>query len=381
MKVLVVEHYFPPHIGAMEEVARNQAASLTLLGHEVTVLTSRHDRALPKREGVDPGYVVRRARALSFVESRFGVTFPLVSPWFLVTAIRAARRADVVHVHDVFYPVCHAAGLAAALTRRPLSITQHVAFVDFPNALVMSVQRLVYRLVGRRLFRRARAIVAYNPIVRSFLLGQGVDPAKILLTHNGIDVDFFSPGCPDDRAALRRRYGLPADRPLVLYVGRLVPKKGYDLVYRARSHNHYTLIAGNGYVETGMHDDDDVRFFGAASREQLRDLYRAADLFVFPAAGEIFTLVMQEAMASGLPVVVADDPGYAEYEDLDRARIALVERSVEGVREAINELVADPARRERMAAYSRELAVQRFSWDANYPAEYAAYIPATIDAQ
>ena len=130
-----------------------------------------------------------------------------------------------------------------------------------------------------------------------------------------------------------------------------------------------------------MHDDDDVRFFGAASREQLRDLYRAADLFVFPAAGEIFTLVMQEAMASGLPVVVADAPGYAEYEDLDRARIALVERSVEGVREAINELVADPARRERMAAYSRELAVQRFSWDANYPAEYAAYIPATIDAQ
>ena len=380
MNVLVVIHYFPPHLGGLEEVGRNQAASLARAGHDVTVITCRHDRRIAKTERVEPGYTVRRVRAMNFVESRFGVTFPIVSPLLLLTLFRAARRADLVHIHEVLYPPSHAAALAAKLARRPLFITQHVAVVAFPNALVRAVQRVAYRLAGRRLFRQARGIVTYNANVRDFVIAQGADPSTVLLHHNGIDTDYFSPTTDDEARRLRREYDLPVDRPVILFVGRLVPKKGYDILYEARSPAYFTLLAGNGYVDTGIRDDEDARFFGPANREQLRDLYRACDVFVFPALGEIFTLVMQEAMASGVPVVTTDDPGYAEY-DLDRDGIAFVERSTSAVRAAIEEILGDEPRRRRMSAYSRGLAVERFSWESNFPDEEAIYANAIPDAR
>jgi len=371
MKILIVIHYFPPHIGGMEEVSKSQAGSLAALGHDVVVLTCRHDRRVPAGESTGAGYRVRRFRALNFIESRFGVTFPIVSPSFIWSAYREARDADVVHIHDVFYPTSHSAALATRLAGKPFVMTQHVALVDFPNRLVMAAQRIVYRLAGRPMLRAARTIVTYNDNVRSFVTGMGIDPDKVLLNHNGVDTGFFAPCSPTERLVLRERH-LPASRPIVLFVGRLVPKKGYDIAYRARSEGYLTVIVGNGYVETGISDDEDVRFFGPADRDQLQDLYRLSDVFVFPAVGEIFTLVMQEAMACGLPVVTTDDPGYAGY-DLDRSRVALVERSAEAVRAALTRIVSDPDLAHRMSGYSRELAVQRFSWDANYPREFAIY--------
>ena len=372
MRVLIVIHYFPPHIGGMEEVARNSATSLAGAGHDVTVLTCRHDRRLPLREVDRRGFAVRRMAALNTIETRLGVTFPIVSPMFLVEAVRLARSADVVHIHDAFYPSSHAAGLATRLVSKPMVMTQHVALVDHPSRVVRAVQRVVYRLAGRPLFARAARIVTYNENVRSFLLEQGVQDEKVLLHHNGIDTDYFTPVEAAERAGLRARYGLPGDRPLVLFVGRLVPKKGYDLVHDARGPRHFTLIVGNGYVDTGYGDDDDVQYYGPASREELRDLYRAADLFVFPAVGEIFTLVMQEAMSSGLPVITTDDPGYASY-DLDRTRIELVTRSAAAIADAIERVLGDGDRQRAMAAYSRRVAVARFSWDANFHEELAVY--------
>lgn len=372
MRVCIVIHYFPPHIGGMEEVARSSAESLVQAGHEVAVLTCRHERGLPRRELLPPGYTVRRFRAVNAVETRFGVTFPIVSPLLFLAAYRAARRADVVHVHDAFYASSHTAALACALARTPMVMTQHVALVEHPSRLVMLVQRLMYRLAGRRLFRRAQSVIAYNENVRSFLLDQGVPEKKVLLHHNGIDTDHFTPADDATRAEIRVRYGLPLDRPVVLFVGRLVPKKGFRFVYDARGVGHYTLIVGNGYLDTGCEDDEDVRFYGPASRDELRDLYRAADLFVFPAVGEIFTLVMQEAMASGLPVVTTDDPGYADY-DLDRSLISFVPRDRDAISSEIERLAGDRAVRQRMAEYSRAVAVERFSWNANFADEIAIY--------
>jgi D-inositol-3-phosphate glycosyltransferase len=104
----------------------------------------------------------------------------------------------------------------------------------------------------------------------------------------------------------------------------------------------------------------------------LLELYQAADVFVVPAVGEIFTLVMQEAMACGLPVVTTDDPGYAEY-DLDLESIALVPRTTEAIDAAVTAVLADAARAARMSAYSRAVALDRFSWRQNYAGEYGVY--------
>lgn len=371
-------HYIPPHVGGMELVVANQAKSLVARGHDVTVLTCRHARGLDRRSLVD-GYVVKRTAAFNWIERRFGITFPLVSPIFFLRAWREIARADIVHLHDVFYTTTHLAALAAVLLRRPFHLTQHVALVEHPSRLVMAVQRAIYRLIGRPLFRRAASVVTYNANVQAHVLSHGAGPARVVLTHNGIDTDAFTPADADEKRRLRAAYGLPVDLPVVLFVGRLVPKKGFRLVAETAGPDHTTLIVGTGVDLDNLGSMPHVTAFGEAGRDEVLDLYRLADLFVFPTQGEIFTLVMQEAMACGLPVVTTDDPGYADYE-LDRDRIRLVPRTADAVRSAIADLLADRGLRDRMSEYSRELAVQRFSWHANYPNEYAIYARASVPA-
>jgi len=371
-RFLIVIHYFSPHIGGMEEVAKHQAQILAELGHEVTVLTLSPERRLPRREITEDGYTIRRIPALNAIENRFNITFPIPSPTLWWALREEVRRADVVHLHDVFYLSSPLAALAATTSKKPFFLTQHVALVDYPSRFVMAVQRMVYATTGRAMFRKATGIVVYNANVRDFVLGRGVADERLVYKHNGIDTQFFLPVGEVDKLALRKRYGVPPDRPVVLFLGRLVPKKGFQFVVDASSPDHTTLIVGSGSVPGSMSGERDVVFFGPASRDEARDLYRLSDLFVFPTTGEIFTLVMQEAMACGLPVVTSDDPGYAEY-DLDRSQIEFIERDQAAVTSAIRSLLASPCRRAAMGRYSRALAEERFSWTSNYHQEYAIY--------
>lgn len=371
----VVIHYYAPHIGGMEQVARCQVSSLAVRGHPVTVVTCAHAPGLaPVSEGA--GWLVRRSRALNFLETRLGITFPIVGPGMLRALWQEIGRADIVHIHDVFYLSSHLAFLVALLRRRRFVLTQHVALVDHPSRLVMAVQQVVYATVGRVMFRRAERIVTYNARVRDFVAVHGAEPSRVVMNHNGIDTGFFSPVGPAARSELRARYGLPQDKPVVLFVGRLVPKKGYDLVIDAADPGHTTLIVGEGAGRPNT-ERDGVVMFGPASPEQLRDLYRLSDVFVFPAVGELFTLVMQEAMASGLPVVTTDDPAYAEY-GLDRSLIGFCARRSGDVRRAVADVIGSPERRKAMAEYSRRLSLERFSWDTNYEQEYVSSYPQAV---
>jgi glycosyltransferase involved in cell wall biosynthesis len=155
-------------------------------------------------------------------------------------------------------------------------------------------------------------------------------------------------------------------------VGRLVPKKGYDIAYDAQSDDYFTLIVGEGVRPARIASNRNVRLFGAANQNELRDLYALSDVFVFPATGEIFTLVMQEAMASGLPVVTTNDPGYEPYE-FSRELVRLVERESGALRVALQQIIADTPQQEAMGAYAREFALDQFDWERNYEQEYRIY--------
>jgi glycosyltransferase involved in cell wall biosynthesis len=368
-RIVVVSHYFLPHVGGIEQVVARQCQSLRQRGHDVTLVTSAHRKVEPDATAsFSAPFRVRRSRALNLLETRFGVPFPVPGPAMLRHLWREIGRADRVHLHDVFYLPSQLAFLVAWLRRRPFHVTQHVALVDHPNRLVMAVQKAIYRTVGGLMLRRALSVITYNVIVHDHVLGLGVDPDKAALINNGVDVTYFVPATPEEKRALRRRFQLPEERPVVLFVGRLVPKKGHDLVLSAASDSHTTLIVGEGVV---THDADrpNVVLFGPATQPQLRDLYRLSDLFVFPAAGEIFTLVMQEAMACGLPVITTDEPGYGRY-GITPGMIRFCPRTPEAVAGAVRSLLDDDHLRQAMSAYSRRLAEVGFSWESNYNREY-----------
>ncbi len=139
--------------------------------------------------------------------------------------------------------------------------------------------------------------------------------------------------------------GLPPDEVLVLFVGRPVPKKGIDLLLEAAGDDVSVVVAGGELA--APRPGGRVITLGAVSQDLLADVYRACDIFVLPSEAEAFPLTVQEAMASGLPVITTDDPGYDMYQ-LDRELVRLVPRRVLELRAAILELVADPHLRARM---------------------------------
>jgi glycosyltransferase involved in cell wall biosynthesis len=353
----MVCHFYPPHVGGIENVVHDEAVRLVELGHEVVVLTSdgHYSRV------VEDGVTVVRVAAWNGLERRAGVPFPVFSPSLLVRAWRWVGWADVVHVHDCFYLTSWTAGLAAVLRRTPSVLTQHVAMVEHPAAAVMLIQKLVYGIAGRGLVRRARRVFTINDHVAAFVAELGASRDKVVVLENGVDENVFRPAVDErERAGIRRSHGLPLDRDLVLFVGRLVPKKGIDLLLEAADPDYDLVIVGSG--GDGVHRDrPNVHRLGGLSARAVAEVYRACDVFALPTTGEVFTLVVKEAMSSALPVVTTDEPGYSRY-DLDETTMELVPRDTAAIRTALADLVRDGAQRAAMGGKARKFAVERFSW-------------------
>ncbi|MFF5964052.1 glycosyltransferase family 4 protein [Streptomyces collinus] len=368
LRILLVSHYYPPHVGGIENVVRREAEGLAAQGVEVTVLTSAERSSVREENGVR----VVRVAAWNGTERRAGVPFPVFSPALLATALRLVRGADVVHIHDCLYLSSWAAGLAARLTQTPYVLTQHVALVDHPSGLVRAVQRTVYRIAGRALLRGARAVFTLNASVARFVEAHGARACYHLA--NGVDTDRFRPAEDSgEPVRARERLGLPAGRVLVLFVGRLVPKKGHDLLLAAhRPDAGYDLVFSGGGDIAALAGRPGVHHLGALPPEAVAEAYRACDVFALPSTAEGFPLTVQEAMASGLPVITTDDPGYSPYE-LDRDQVSLLSREVTVLDAELRALAADPGRRARMGKYSRAYAEKTFAWDDHVTTLLAHY--------
>lgn len=359
-RVLIVSSYFPPHIGGVEVVAAQQARSLAAAGHETVVATTAL-AAAPARERVD-GYTVVRLPASDLVERRVGVPYPVLLPASVPALWRLVRWCDLVHVHDVLYQPPQAAAVLAHLAGRPLCVTQHIGPVTHHSPLVRAVERASCRTLGRYVWRRARAVAAHSPLAYEHLRAHGVPERRIVRTSSGIDTSAFAPGPVPAGTPWRERLGLPPGVPVVLFTGRLIRQKGVDLLLEAADPAYRVVLAGPGTPPRPL--PPGVVHAGALERTDLVALYRLADVFALPCAGEVFPLGMQEAMACGLPVVTTDDPRYDGH-GVRRDLLRLVPRDATALRRAILDVLTTPGLRDRMGRYARDFAVRHFDWRRN----------------
>lgn len=297
MRIVEITHYMPPHMGGIERVAAALTDGLRARGHEVSWLGFA-DGAPPS----DPSRVA--VPAWNLLERRIGLPYPIWTPRALRTLVAHVQRAEVVHVHDCLYMGSAMAALSCARAGRPLLVTQHVGYVPFGAALDR-VQGLAYRTLGRAVLSAADARVSCSSHVVDWLRSAGID-APFAIIPNAVGTERFAVRA--DRSALRRARGIGDGARVVLFVGRLVDKKGIRRVLAARG-AFETWVVGDG-VRRDEVERAGVRFDAQIPAEQMGEVYAAADLLVLPSHGEGLPLTVQEALLSGLPVVVSDDPSF-----------------------------------------------------------------------
>jgi glycosyltransferase involved in cell wall biosynthesis len=217
--------------------------------------------------------------------------------------------------------------------------------------------------VEKRVLPRATVVVAVSEKVKQELIDQGLSKQRIRVIHNGVDLEEFKPGSVD-RSAL----GLPEDVPLAFFAGDIrTPRKNLGKVLRAltRVDDLHLAIAGDPsgspFPEQAQHLGvaDRTRFLGF--RDDIPDLMRAADLFLFPSRYEACSLVLLEALASGLPVVTASTTGGAELVDGEAGVILSDPGNVDKLTRTLHGLVQHPSRRAKMASAARDRA-HELSW-------------------
>ena len=360
MKVLIVSHYFAPHVGGIEVVAENQAKYISKKGHSVQVLTSSIDFKRPRKQYIE-GYTINRVRALNFLETKFGVPFPLFSPTLVFKSFNLVKQSDVVHVHDAFYMSSFVAAFWAKLFKKPLFITQHVAMVPHPKPLVMKMQQIVYRTTGTFVLSNSKKVIVFNERVKNFLINSGVSKSKILSINNGVDFELFHPSTTKQKVVLRQKYNLPTEKTLALFVGRFVPKKGFRKLLHALSKDYVIVFVGGDRPSFIKHDEQAL-FLGTLSQQETAEIYQACDVFVLPSEGEGFPLSIQEAMASGLPVITTDDLGYRAY-NFNRELFYLISPTVKEIKDHLAKITKDSRLRDAMGKYSYSYAKQYFNWD------------------
>ncbi|MEU9353687.1 glycosyltransferase [Streptomyces griseoloalbus] len=163
-----------------------------------------------------------------------------------------------------------------------------------------------------RLLARCERVLVPTPEGRAEL-ARTLGPHRVALLRRGIDHDLFRPD-PTARARLVHEYGVPADRPLLLFTGRLDATKGVPLLtesvrlLRARGSAAHLVMAGSGAEEDAVRRalGPDVTLLGPLPQDRLARVYAGCDLFVFPSRTETSGNVVAEAMACGLAVVLPE---------------------------------------------------------------------------
>lgn len=176
------------------------------------------------------------------------------------------------------------------------------------------------------LIKHADALIAYGTLAKQYLIKMGASPEKIFISFNSVDssklireVEAYR----GQRKEIRQKLGIREKR-LVLYVGRLIQLKGIIYLLQAFKEvkkNHpcsVLMLVGAGELEAELkqfvasHQIEDVIFYGFVPNDRIAEIYAAADLFVLPTLGDIWGLVINEAMAAGLPIICTSVAGAAQ---------------------------------------------------------------------
>ena len=386
MKALLLTNEYPPNVygGAGMHVAELARQLRSLIALEVRTFGDQHEES--------PGWRVRgypAPRDLPSGDERLRPAWEALARSLAMAA--EPHDADLVHCHTWY---THMGGLLVQhASSIPLVITVHSLEPLRPwKREQLGGGYDLSSWVERTALESADAVIAVSQGTRDDVLRHfAVKPERVHIIHNGIDAGFFA---PDPAVDALQRHGIDPGRPYVLFVGRITRQKGIvHLVHamqRLDPEIGVVLAAGqpdtpdlaaevDAGVKAAQRERPNVVWIPEMlSRQEIRQLYSHAAIFVCPSVYEPFGITNLEAMACERPVVATAVGGIPEvvvdgetgllvpvaFSPDDPMSPANPDQLASDLAAAINGLMADPASRERMGAAGRRRAVDRFSWSS-----------------
>lgn len=318
-KILMVTERYLPVWGGAENQLRQLIPYLVEAGHSVTIVTRRWRRNMAKSERIDGVPLVR----LGIPGANPIATLVFVFHLF-VYLLLSGRRYDCYHSHGVVK--------MGVLCRIGTWVTgaKNVAKI----ATAGKVKPLQEKALGRlmlKIFKQSDAVVCMTEEIRRELELVGLEEQRVACIPNGVDCNKFRRENDEEKRQLfRRNLGMPESAKVVLFTGRLVRRKGVDILVEAwgqlekSTTGLYLLILGSGTDQ-----DDSVEaelkklkntlglnrliFLGASDSPEL--FLANSDIFVFPSRQEGFPNALMEAMAAELAVIVTRIGGNVDLVD------------------------------------------------------------------
>jgi len=386
MTIVHVTPYYAPAwawggvVEAVSGLTRAQAAA----GHRVAVVTTDtlgpFARGPARREVVDEVEVVRVRTRSAWLRGALNLSWPIGFGAATRVCLEDLRPA-VVHCHEI--------RTVETLVASRIASRLDVSVVLSPHGtLPYGTGRRWAKYAWDRLFARTTLERTAHVVALTHAEAEEVAAmcrrwrlprlgSRCSIVQNGVDVERL--GRLPEKEASRRRLGLPVDRPVVLFLGRLDARKGIDLLVEAterlaaRGHPAHLLIAGpDAGVRRGI--EAQVSRLGCEGRVSMPGLLvgemklaalSAADVMALPSYGEGLPMAVLEALAAGLPVVAARE---TYVEDIQRAGAGmLVERTVESLCGGLLAVLCDHERRLQMGGRARALAARRHGWGTVIP--------------
>jgi D-inositol-3-phosphate glycosyltransferase len=370
--------------GGMNVYITELSRSLARSGAEVEIFTRRTSSAQPDVVEVGEGILVRHITAGPF-EGLDKNDLPGQLCYFSAGVLRteAARTQgwyDVVHSH--YWLSGQAGMLAADRWNVPLVHSMHTMALVKNQALAPGdVPEPTGRVIGEeQVVEVADALVANTAAEAEDLVTHyAADPNRVHVVSPGVDLETFTPD-GDGTAAERAALGLPADRRVVVFAGRVQLLKAPDVLVRAlgvlADHGDdvplLVVLGGASGRPTALRElealayqvgvSDDVVFHPAVSRTELARWFRCADVVAVPSRSESFGLVAVEAQACGTPVVAADVGGLRTAVRDGRSGVLVPDHDPHRWAAVLRDLLHDEERLARLSRGALEVAAH-FSWD------------------
>ncbi len=372
MKILYISDVYFPRINGVSTSIRTFVKQMQGLGHEVHLIAP--DYAVDTE---DESWIKRiSARSIYFDPE------DKLMKWHSAMQILPELRLenyDLIHVHTPF--VAHYLGLRLARELNvPLVETYHTFFEDYLHHYLPWIPKQLARGIARSISRRqcnaVDAIVAPSQPMLHVLRAYGVKAvAEVIPT--GLQEHSFKEA---DGEAFRIKYGIPLDRPVLLFVGRVAFEKNISFLLEMTKRlvekypEAILVVAGEGPAEKSLHQQaadlelhNNIKFIGYLDRNtELNACYQAADIFVFSSKSETQGLVLLEAMAQGTPVVAISELGTASI--LREGQGALIAPdNIEGFAEKVGYLLQYPQARYELGKTAQIYAQE--NWTARLQAE------------